>query len=729
MQEFLPDRMRVTARLSREAPEGWVSPQDLKARVTVHNLFGTPAEKRRVEATLTLSPAFPAFARYPDYHFYDPQRAKEGYRDKLPDGVTDERGEVELELGLERYARATYRLHVLARAFELEGGRSVAAEAATLVSELPFLVGFKADGALDYVSRGAARTITLIAIDPRGKKTAVETLALQLIERTFVSVLTRQPNGTYKYESRKREVAIAERPLAITAEGVGLPLATDRPGTFAYVVRDRQGVELNRIEYSVAGQGNVARSLERNAELELRLDRKDYAPGDEISVSIRAPYTGAGLISIERDRVYAHRWFKTTTLATVQRIRLPRDFEGNGYVSVQFIRDPASDEIFMSPLSYGVVPFMTSLAQRTNALTLTAPELARPGQTVRFGLTAAQPARAVVFAVDEGILQVARYAGPDPLGHFFRKRALEVKTSQILDLILPEFAKLMQAAAPGGDLESQLGRHLNPFKRRRDKPVVFWSGIVDVNGSREFTYEVPASFNGSLRVLAVAVNDGTVGVAQTTSLVRGDFVLSPNVPVALAPGDEFDVSVGVGNNVRGSGADATVTVSLATTPHLAVIGPAVQPLKVGEMREGVALFRLRAKDGAEARLGSATLTFGADLGPHAPHRRQLHRLRRGAGRENPLPRASVRGGRGLSGPARPGLGAQQLSGELPAPLHRAARQPGDPVGRARRATRVRAHAREGRAGSEDARGRARRAAHAPERRGRVRDVDGVRPGR
>ena len=193
VQEFLPDRMRVTARLSREAPEGWVSPQELKARVTVHNLFGTPAEKRRVEATLTLSPAFPAFARYPDYHFYDPQRAKEGYRDKLADGATDERGEVELDLGLERYAKATYRLHVLARAFELEGGRSVAAEAATLVSELPFLVGFKADGALDYVSRGAARAITLIAVDPPAAAGLPEVSSSRIssaVASTFAAVTT-----------------------------------------------------------------------------------------------------------------------------------------------------------------------------------------------------------------------------------------------------------------------------------------------------------------------------------------------------------------------------------------------------------------------------------------------------------------------------------------------------------------------------------------------------------
>ena len=48
---------------------------------------------------------------------------------------------------------------------------------------------------------------------------------------------------------------------------------------------------------------------------------------------------------------------ETTTTSSVQRIRVPDDFEGNGYVSVQFVRDPSSDELFMSPLSYGIAPF------------------------------------------------------------------------------------------------------------------------------------------------------------------------------------------------------------------------------------------------------------------------------------------------------------------------------------------------------------------------------------
>ncbi len=629
VQEFLPDRMKVTAQLvtadgkpAAAMSDGWVSPKDLKGRINAQNLFGTPATNRRVEMAMTLSPAYPAFRAFPDHAFYDPQRAKEGFNDTLPEAKTDDNGDATVNLDLARYARATYRLSLLGKVFEPEGGRSVAAEASVLVSELPFLVGVKNDGDLGFVSRGGKRISQIIAIDPQAKAVAAGNLTLQLVERKVVSVLMRQANDTYKYESRKKDALVSEQPMAIAASGFALTLDTRNAGNFSYVVRDAGGVELNRIDYAVAGQGNVTRSLERNAELQLTLNKKDYQPGEEIEVSIRAPYVGAGLITIERDKVFAQAWFKTTTTASVQKITLPKDFEGNGYINVQFIRDPGSDEIFMSPLSFGVAPFATSLAQRTNALKLAVPELTKPGEVLKIKLTAAAPTRAVVFAIDEGILQVARYKEADPLGFFFQKRALEVKSAQILDLILPEFKRLMAASAPGGDEAGANARFLNPFKRKGEAPAVYWSGIVDVPaGTKEFAYTVPDYFNGTMRVMAVAVSETAVGVASTRALVRGDFVLSPNLPLMVAPGDVFDVSVGVANNFAGAPADSAVQLTLKPASTFEVIGTPTQTLKIGGMREGVATYRIKVKDAASATLGSATLQFTSSLGAKNATRR------------------------------------------------------------------------------------------------------------
>ena len=141
----------------------------------------------------------------------------------------------------------------------------------------------------------------------------------------------------------------------------------------------------------------------------------------------------------------------------------------------------------------------------------------------------------------------------------------------------------MAATAPGGDGDGALGKHLKPFKHKTDKPAAYWSGIVDVNGSKEFEYKVPETFNGKLRLLAVMVNDASIGIADGAATVRGDFVLSPNAPLTVTPGDTFDVSVGVANNVQGSGKDATVSLSLFASPAFELVGAPKQTLKISEM--------------------------------------------------------------------------------------------------------------------------------------------------
>src|SRR4029077_19371400 len=98
---------------------------------------------------------------------------------------------------------------------------------------------------------------------------------------------------------------------------------------------------------------------------------------------------------------------------------------------------------------------------------------------------------------------------------------------------------------------------------------------------------VPDYFNGKLRVMAVAVSPDRIGTVEDATTVRGDFVLSPNVPTTMAPGDEAEVSVGVANNIAGLPKAVPVAVTLRTGPQLQVMGSAAQSVNLASMREGV----------------------------------------------------------------------------------------------------------------------------------------------
>ncbi|MBI2060016.1 MAG: alpha-2-macroglobulin family protein [Nitrospirae bacterium] len=605
VEEFLPDRMTIVSRFSDERREGWVSPDGLKVSVSLRNLIGTPATNRRVAASITLTPSYPSFRPYADFTFYDPNREKKAFTERLEEWHTDEEGRTEFDLHLERFDRAVYRMIFVAEAYESGAGRAVTSENVALVSDLPFLLGYKPDGDLKYVKRDAKRTLRIIAVDPKLAMAPVRGLRCSVIEQQYVSVLLRQRDGTYKYESVQKENPVKVETLALAAEGLEYALPTEKPGDFVLLVQDEKGAELLRAGFSVIGEANLSRSLERNAELQIKLSKTDYAPGDEIEMQITAPYNGAGLITVERERVYASKWFQSRSTNTVQRIRVPADLEGNGFVNVEFVRDTASPEIFMSPLSYGVIPFSVSLERRTAKVDLDIPALALPGDPYSIRYRSDRPGKIVVYAIDEGILQVAAYKTPNPLAKFFERRALEVRTAQTVDLILPEFRHLKSLFSPGGD-EYALGSNLNPFKRKRQKPVAYWSGMVDTDSQwRELVYPMPDYFNGTVRVMAVAVFADAIGVAERKGLVRGPFVVDPNIPTFASPGDEFEASVVVHNNAEGSGPDAGIEVEAKASHHLELLGPTRQTLKIAEGREGVAAFRVRAKD----VLGSGNLSF------------------------------------------------------------------------------------------------------------------------
>src|SRR5205807_3174518 len=205
------------------------------------------------------------------------------------------------------------------------------------------------------------------------------------------------------------------------ANGFRYNLPTDKPGNYIFELRDDLDCRLTKLQFCVVGRGAVSRSLEKNSELQVKLDRVQYNSGDEIAISITAPYAGSGLITIERDRVYAQQWFRADSASSVQHIRIPENFEGSGYVNVAFVRAIDSKEIFVSPLSYGVVPFTANVEKRRLKIDIESAATVKPGDALRIGYKTDRPSKIVIFAVDQGILQVTNYKTPNPLAYFFRK--------------------------------------------------------------------------------------------------------------------------------------------------------------------------------------------------------------------------------------------------------------------------------------------------------------------
>ena len=143
--EFLPDRMRITAHLSKEQAKGWISPAGLTAKIGLWNLYGAPAANHRVTGKILLTPKAVKFKEFPDYTFIDPllnpKSPPKVFTENLNETTTNEQGQAELDLKLDRFEKATYQLTVFAEAFEAEGGRSVTTQT-TAISQSAVLSGW-----------------------------------------------------------------------------------------------------------------------------------------------------------------------------------------------------------------------------------------------------------------------------------------------------------------------------------------------------------------------------------------------------------------------------------------------------------------------------------------------------------------------------------------------------------------------------------------------------------
>src|SRR6476469_2067607 len=281
----------------------------MKAAISLANLYGTPATDRRVKSRVELSPAGFSFPEFRDYSFYDSlfdeKKERQHETVDLGEQTTNADGAADFDLQLDRFANATYSMQFYAEAFEGEGGRSITGQASSLVSSLPYVVGYKSDGDLKYINASTPRAVDLVAVDSKLNKIALENVTLTVIAQEYVSVVTKKENGSYAYESVQKERVAKTEKIAVGANGLHYQLPTEEPGDYIVELRDKDDRKVSRVRFSVVGRGIVKRALDKNSELQVKLSKAQYNTGEEVEISITAPYAGSGLITIEREKVYA----------------------------------------------------------------------------------------------------------------------------------------------------------------------------------------------------------------------------------------------------------------------------------------------------------------------------------------------------------------------------------------------------------------------------------------
>lgn len=601
IEEFVPDRMKVTVATDVDT---YRPGERMRIDVNAMMLFGPPAADRPVQANLALEPIPFAPGDYTTFTFGNEERTFTPVTHTFPDASLDSNGDLRLDYVVPEDLTPPAALRGVIEASVLEpSGRGVTAYHGVVIHPYESYIGLRQRDE-GYATPNQPFTFDVVALRPNEVPIAERDLQVSLYHIYWNTIWRKTDSGQYRYVSE--QVESLENTFSITfADGIGA-LAVTPPdyGRYKVVVEDPVSGASTVAWFYSSGWGYSRWALDNPDRIELELDKERYLPGEAAQVLVRAPFAGKLLLTVERDGIYDHQIVDLTENTATLSVPVEASYKPNVYLSAHLIRSADGLEREEVARAFGVVPLTVDAEANRLAVSIKAPADMRPQRPLDIEIDVDGgdgAAYVTVAAVDEGILQLTDFQTPDAHTYFFSKKRLNVVSSDLYSVILPDVSG--SNSSPGGDLETARKRRLNPADARRVKPVAFWSGLVETDrqGRVRLQFEVP-SFNGRLRVMALAYDGDQFGHAEQDVIVRDEIVVMPTFPRFIGSGDTFVVPVSVRN---GTGEDATFTVSLQADGPVSFENEATQTVQVANDREAAVFFRLQAA----VALGKTTFTL------------------------------------------------------------------------------------------------------------------------
>jgi len=587
VEEFVPDRIKVEIETSGEVKPA--APQ-LTFNVASSYLFGAPAAGLSVETRVRLVPSTFSPSGFDGFRFETASRKLDPRELANESGKLDDAGRKQFTVAIpDKLAPPSSLQAVITSRVQEQGGRGVAALTRVPVHPYAYYVGIREVRRPD----SEKRRFEWVAVSPEGKEIAASHLRAEVFEDRWHTVMRQTQSGGYAYESAHD----SERIQTISISGGKSRGVFDyRPrdwGSYRIVLTDPQSLAATEIAFDAwRGSGYSPWAMKNPGRLELTIDKPAHRSGESATVTIKSPFRGKALITVERDRVLY------STIATLEsntaRVDVPLTAAArpNAYITATVVRTAEDLEPGEAGRAFGTVRVDVDRAENELRPEITVVEEMRSARSLKVAVKTKPNARVTIAAVDQGILQLVGETPPNPFEYFYQRRALQVTTYDIFALLLPEVAAKNKAVVGGSESGEGIAQFLRTDGIRRAKPVAFWSGVLTANddGIVRMSFTIP-EFQGAVRITAVAHAEEQYGSGSALVLVRDPIVVLPTVPRFVSTGDTFSVPVTVRNDTKQNG---TFEVTANVTGNGALTNGATQRVAIEPQREATVMFGVRA---------------------------------------------------------------------------------------------------------------------------------------
>lgn len=585
VEEFVPDRIKVTTRLDKE----FLKAGD-QSVLSIHaeNFFGPPAANRKFETEIQISQKKFSSKQFDGYDFELTNQT--GFFDKeVKEGTTDAEGNARLNYDVsENYKNmGALQASFYTTVFD-ETGRPVSRLTNTSIYTQPVFFGIRQDWNYYYPLNQPVK-FQLAAANKDGG--ATHSLAkVQVIKHEYRTVLAK--SGSYfRYESQKEDKLMTEQEVAINGNGsfVYIPKS---PGDYElriYGAGANSYVSKSFYSYGSWGSTNTSFEVNKEGNINIEIDKKTYWSGEQVKAHFTTPFSGRMLVTMETDHVISYQYVDVSKREASVNLKLNAEHVPNVYITATLIKPHEISDIPLT-VAHGFVNVPVEEKNRKMEVSIQAQKNVRSKTHQKVTVKAAPGSMVTLSAVDNGVLQVSDFKTPDPYQYFYQKKALQVSAFDLYPLLFDEVRAKMSST--GGDGFAEASKRNNPMPSRRVKVMSYWGGIKKANGNglAEFEFDVP-QFSGELRLMAVSYKGQSFGASDNTMTVADPVVISTALPRFLSPGDTVTVPVTLTNTTAKA---ATVTATLAVDGPLKIVGGANQSVSLAAKGESKAQFKIVA---------------------------------------------------------------------------------------------------------------------------------------
>jgi uncharacterized protein YfaS (alpha-2-macroglobulin family) len=538
VEDFLPERIDFTLAL----PGGEIRLGDSpELTVDAAYLFGAPGAGLAVEGD-TLLRAASRIEGWEGYRFGPHDTPFQATMESFGGQVTDDDGTALIDLALPVVEDPGLPLEIRVRTRVAEGsGRPVEREVTKILAPASAMIGVKPMFDEVVTENSDAR----FAIAGVGPDLVATPLRLRwVLNRIQTQYQWYQNGGSWNWEpvvSRSRE-AEGELELATGKGEIATPVTWGE-----YELRlervDGGGAALTSTTF-YAGWYAPADTTATPDTLEMSLDKPAYLPGETAKLRVVPRAAGTALIAVMSNRLISMQAVAVTEGENLIDLPVTDEWGAGAYVTVSALR-PMDVAAGRNParalgLAHAAVdPGPRVLKAVVEVAAEADPRGPLPIAVKVDGLAAGDKAFVTIATVDQGILNLTGFSAPDPQGHFFGQRRLGMGIRDVYGRLIDGMSGATGEVRSGGDAGAQ-ARLLTPPPT--EKLVAFFTGPIEVgaDGYARAQFDLP-SFNGSVKVMAVAWSAKGVGQAEAQVLVRDPVVVTASLPRFMAPGDQSRV--------------------------------------------------------------------------------------------------------------------------------------------------------------------------------------------